>query len=358
MSGALPLSPTCVGWGAITALGPTCRHTGFFLRAARNNFSLSPFVDFQGEPITMSCVTTLPKHWVGAPRLAALASHAIDDATHSLGKKLESPKLKLCLALSRRFGTGRGNTLTPEGMAVARAIMAARFPSLTWEDVFAFPYGAAAGPAAIARAARLFEAKEAEIAVVCGVDSYYDSRVLEQLEREDRLLTADNVDGLRPGEAAAALVLASPHHSLSRSHRRARVLAVGEGAEPTLDDEHPTMARGISTALRPAVAPLRAAQQRCNAWWSDATHEATRVRELDLTIAKFGDVMGFALDFRLPAREVGAVGAATLPLYAALAIESSVRGYAADKLALCFAGSDDGARGALLLECFDSGGSA
>jgi len=48
-----------------------------------------------------------------------------------------------------------------------------------------------------------------------------------------------------------------------------------------------------------------------------------------------------------PARELGEVGAATLPLYAVLALEGWQRGYAADTQALCFASSLHGLCGAL-----------
>src|SRR5688572_27622436 len=60
-------------WGAITPIGPTARHTGFYLRAGRGNFVESPFVDSAGESVVLGAVSLLPKELVGPGRLAALA---------------------------------------------------------------------------------------------------------------------------------------------------------------------------------------------------------------------------------------------------------------------------------------------
>ena len=348
---ALPLSPMCVGWGAVSALGPTARHTGLYLRAGRNNFGLSSFVDALGDPITLSCVTTLPKHLVGPARLCALASGALEQALGPIADQLQGQRVRACLALPLHHAAGKRGALNAEGEAFVALLLEHSALGRQPVECSRLPFGGAGGAPAIALASQLLQAGEADAVVVCGADGAYDDRLLDQLARGDRLLTADNIDGLRPGEGAAALVLVAPHHPLARSRGAARVLALGQGQEPNLPGaDEPTMARGFSEALRGALEPLRERRLRCAHWISDMTHEQYTVREFQILLARFGDT--FAVDARLeaPARELGAVGSATLPMYAALAVEGWYRGYGADEVAVCMAASDDGMRGALLLQ--------
>ena len=85
------------------------------------------------------------------------------------------------------------------------------------------------------------------------------------------------------------------------------------------------MARGLSDALRDAFEPLRAEGTRCPTLYCDVTHEAATVRELQIIIARFGATLATDFLLQTPARELGAVGAATLPLYAVLAAEAWLR---------------------------------
>lgn len=189
-----------------------------------------------------------------------------------------------------------------------------------------------------------------DVVVVGGVDSYYEWTALEALGRQDRLLSPENLDGLLPGEAAAFVVLAR-ENALPGAQPIARVAAVGTASEPVpLGSDEPCLAKGLTTALDRAVAPLRARRQRSNYWLTDLTHETYRVKELQIVIARFGDVVGTATTLLAPAREYGDVGAASLPLLWVLALEAWYRGYAPDRSAVTIAGSDGGARGAVLLE--------
>jgi 3-oxoacyl-[acyl-carrier-protein] synthase I len=347
MSGAL----ACVSWGAITPIGPTARHTGFYLRAGRGNFVESPFVDSAGESVVLGAVSLLPKELVGPGRLAALARAALEGALGPLAANLGAARLRLCLALPARYCSGsKGAPLTREGNEALALITTHPLLDVEPNDVQVFADGVAAGATALAQAQRLLEASPGDIAVVCGVDSYYDAGVLAELEREDRLMTADNLDSLRPGEAAACLVLAGARHPLARTRAVSQLLAVGVADEPTArDPEKQTMARGLTAAIKTAVADLRARNVRCNWLFSDVTHEQRRVRELQLLFGRFGDVMGFDLSLETPARELGEVGAATLPLFAVLATEAWHRSYGADPYAICFASSQHGLCGALCL---------
>jgi hypothetical protein len=102
--------------------------------------------------------------------------------------------------------------------------------------------------------------------------------------------------------------------------------------------------------LKLAVAPLRAAKRRSNSWFTDLTHERWKIRDLQLVIARFGDVVGINTSIETPLRELGDLGAASLPAFCALAVEAWAQGYARDTVAVVLAGSDYGERGAAVLE--------
>jgi hypothetical protein len=102
--------------------------------------------------------------------------------------------------------------------------------------------------------------------------------------------------------------------------------------------------------LKLAVAPLRAAKRRSDSWFTDLTHERWKVRDLQIAIARFGDVVGINTSLETPLRELGDLGAASLPAFCALALEGWAQGYAKDTVAVVLAESDHGERGAAVLE--------
>jgi hypothetical protein len=182
------------------------------------------------------------------------------------------------------------------------------------------------------------------------VDSFYDWPVLDRLQRQDRLITEDNLDGLIPGEGAAFVMLA-PTGGYRQAPPAAHVLDVGTGVEPhALGAEEPCLAAGYTAAMNAALAPLRDARRRSNFWVTDLTHEAYKVKEFQILVARFGDVLGSETILMTPNREYGDVGAATLPLFWTLALEAWQKGYARDRAAVMLAGSDAGPRGATLME--------
>jgi 3-oxoacyl-[acyl-carrier-protein] synthase I len=128
------------------------------------------------------------------------------------------------------------------------------------------------------------------------------------------------------------------------------VLALGAGQEPQpLGADGPCVSEGMSQALDMALAPLRAAGRRCRSWALDSTHEAYATHEVQNLIARFGDVLGVDSELAMPLKELGDVGAAAMPLLAALALEAWRQGLARDDCAVVTGSSERGLRGAMLL---------
>ena len=344
MSGVVrPLAGVAAG-EAITSLGETAAETSLFLRAGIENVGASDFIDAQGQRVQLCACPALPPDLPGPARLLALAAHAIRALQARLpadADACESPAMVLCLP-ERMAAGGDGLALNEAGSAFV-ASLRAHLPR-NWRDVRieALPCGRAAGAAAMQRALQLLDAHE--VVLWGGVDTLLDWAVLEALERDQRLMSADNIDAVRPGEAAAFLALVRPGGG------QASVLAAGGGREPRiLGAEAPCVSAGFTEALDVAVAPLRAAGRRCRSWLLDATHEASATREVQNVIGRFGDVIGVDSELRMPLKELGDVGAAAMPLLAVLALQAWRQGVARDRCALVTGSSDAGLRGALLL---------
>ena len=331
---------------AITSLGESLAETALLWRAGVHNVAKSRFVDARGERIAMCAAPALPSSLLGPQRLVALAAHALDRLHASVGASASAAQhVQLLLALPERFAQADAeHGLDTAGRALVDALRA-RLPK-AWQraDISAFPFGRAAGVLALQQASTLVE--EGTLVICGGVDSQHDWTVLEELLRADRLLGPENVDGVRPGEAAAFLVLERP----ARDDSTLNVVALGLGREPhPVGSPTQSLAHGLSQALRTAVAPLRHAQRRCNHWMLDNTHETYATQALQNVITRFGDVLGLRTVLHTPLKDLGDAGAATIPLLAALAAQAWRLGYADDDTMILAASSDGGARGALLL---------
>lgn len=331
-----------VAWEAVTALGESAVETALLLRAGVTNVSLSHFIDAKGERVMLCHSPALPPTLSGPQRLVALGAHALLKLLPQL--PAGTAPLTVLLALPERFAiVENGFDLTPDGQAVRDGLRRALPVELAHVDIECFPFGRAAGALALRRALDLLS--RGTHVVWGGVDSQHDWEVLQALEQADRLLTADNVDGIRPGEAAAfvALVPAGDSHLVN-------LLSVGLAREPhPVGSEQQSQATGLCSALDNAVEPLRHAIVRCNYWLLDNTHEVYATQALQNVITRFGDVLGLETELHMPLKELGDAGAATMPLLAALAAQSWRTGHACDQTAIITGCSERGARGAMLL---------
>lgn len=336
-------APHVAAAGAITALGPTLRHTALFLRAGQDHVVQSPFIDALGEHVAMNATSTLPADLIGSGRLGALAARACCDALSVLHDPA-STSPRLCLVLPQRF-VGRAADLS-----VVEATVRDALPEpLSTAPVDYIYGGGAAGARALAQASQLLTQPQTDSVLVCAVDSYYEWAMLEPLLAADQLLTADNVDGRRPGEAAAALLLTDNRHFHSRQYGCC-VAAATLGKEPiALGSEEPSTGVGVTEAFETLNRAVSLANGSVPQFLVDTTHEAYRIRELQIMLARFGRLMSDEFELLLPARELGEVGATTLILYAALVAEATRRGFEPALPSLMFGGSEEIWRGAVLM---------
>lgn len=335
-------------WEAITSLGESAAETALLLRAGLNNVGPSLFVDAAGERVLLCAAPALAPDLPAAERLVALAAHALSGLWMALERDA-SPRQRplapiLLMALPERFAQHAWQSeLNDAGRSFVSALRTCLPHGLAGADIEVFPFGRAAGALALGRALQYLGTSR--LVIWGGVDTLHDWVVLQALEAADRLVTVDNIDGVRPGEAAAFAVVVP-----AGSENDVGLLALGLGREPCpVGSEQPSLAVGLTQALEAAVAPLRASTLRTDNWLLDLTHEAYSTQALQNVIARFSDVLGLKTDMQTPLKELGDVGAAAMPLLAVLGAEAWRLGHAIDRTAIVTGCSDNGARGALLM---------
>jgi 3-oxoacyl-[acyl-carrier-protein] synthase I len=342
-----PAIADLLAWEAVTSLGECAAETSLLWEAGIVNLSQSRFVLDDGTRVTMCSQPSLPPDMLGLDRLAALSDIAIQRLACKVEESTFHSVVPLLLCLPDRLAAHpNAHELNQQGKALVNAL-AHSFKLLELKiSIEAFPFGRASGALAMHRATELVA--KGQLVLWGGVDSQYDWDTLQALSNEDRLVTSENVDGIRPGEGAAFVLLtpaASPMHP--------KVLGLGLGRQDRT--KIASRADGLARAIRIATSPLRNYHKRCSYWLTDRTHEAVTTQSLQHVLTACGDVVGKSTTLHAPLQALGDVGAATLPLFATLASEAWMHGSADDDTALLAACSNDGACGAFLL-CAPSAG--
>lgn len=329
-----------VNVGVRTAIGLNARQTGFLLRAGFPAIAGSSLADSQGEPITMSFLPTLSGERVGPERLMALCEAPLREAV----EPISDTDADVFIALDERC----------EEIPLATRLLTAMVTSiLPGARVQVEAGGEAAPSACIEEALGSLEHRRSTAVVIGGVHSDYDPRVIAALEKDGRLFSADNLDARIPGECAAFFVLMGASEAArTKLPVYGRVLGVGRGRERARpDNSDPAYeAFGLSAAVRCAAAPLSAAGRTAGWMLTDLTSEMRRVQEWQSVFVRSQDVLGRPYWIDSPAARIGYLGAAAIPLFAAMAVTAWRYGYAPSSTVLAVAGNDGGDRAALVLE--------
>jgi 3-oxoacyl-[acyl-carrier-protein] synthase-1 len=329
----------CLAWNLSSALGDSATVTGLLWRAGVHNVAASRFVRGNGEAVEFCASPELAPDLMGVERLAQLAGTALRGLFANAAIDPSRPHVAL-IALPERLALAPGSaTLNAAGQRLLDLLTAALPARLAIE---AFPYGRAAGAAALQRARDIVAG--GALVIWGGVDSLYDWSIIEALDAELRLLTPDNVDGVRPGEASAFVLLGPPvtggaHFTGMGLARERPALAPSPVVRPT----------ALAKAIAAAGEGPRAQRRRCASWYLDTTHETVSTQRLQHLLTACADMLAPATTLHTPLKDLGDIGAAALPMFAALALEAWSIGLAEDDEAVLAACSDSGACGAAML---------
>jgi 3-oxoacyl-[acyl-carrier-protein] synthase-1 len=339
-----------VGLGARTALGAGVAPTLAAVRAGIPGFEAHPYmIDKAGERMIVAQASYLAMDSRGARRFVELAVPAAIEALQVLKASVPSrlPPIPVLLGIPAPR-PGRPESLARDLAAALKGIADGPAPLAEPET---FPLGHAAGLWMLTKAAAILQSQRSEFCLVGGVESYMDAETLEWVDANDQLHSESNSWGFVPGEAAGFCLLASPAAvTRYKLASLAQVHAWGTGREPNLiRTETVCLGKGLTEAFRSALAGLPPGQ-RVNHMVCDMNGEPYRADEFGFTVARTGGRFDDAADYSAPADCWGDVGAASVPLFAALVAVAAAKGCAAGPRTLIWASSEAGERGAALLE--------
>jgi 3-oxoacyl-[acyl-carrier-protein] synthase I len=278
------------------------------------------------------------------------ASQIIDDPADAIGEMAvavlspwaDGVRLPVLLALPEtRPGLGAD---LPRKVA---ASLTRRIPGL---QVALSGSGHAAAGAAFRQAREYVSYNQTSCIAVVGADSYLHRDTIAWLDDHRQLHARYNAWGFIPGAAAGACLLCHPSLAqIQRRPPRAFLEAIA------LDQEEvPLKTEGVclGRALSRIVESLLDGQPECvvfDAFYCDQNGESYRADEIGFMLTRASGRFRDSSAFIAPADCWGDVGATSLPLFVALAVEAADRGYAAGPVSLHLAGSESGLRAGLRL---------
>jgi 3-oxoacyl-[acyl-carrier-protein] synthase-1 len=204
---------------------------------------------------------------------------------------------------------------------------------------------------AVQLAAQKVAAGAVEACIVAGVDSYHDQETLKWLDSEGTLMSAANRNGFPPSEAAGACLIATVAYAQGQDLPIFGLInAAVTSKEPyTINSDGVCIGEGLSDALKGVSASIALPEQAITATYCDLNGQRYRNEEFVYSLLRVQEAFVDAHDYQCPADCWGDVGAASGPLFLALAINAKERGYGKGAYPVTWASSDCGYRSAVLL---------
>lgn len=199
--------------------------------------------------------------------------------------------------------------------------------------------GRPGGLAAVDLAFRLFASTEHEYAIVGGVDTYYDGRVLQTLLKDKRLLVGGNPDGFIPGEGAAFILLSKQKTTLHKDTQKTVSLhEPGFGVEPGYRGSEETY-RGDGLASAVAKALANADVAKVKTLYSTMNGENFFSKEHGVAMIRNESRLDENMLTEHPADCFGDLGAACIPVILGIASFHLEQGHTSAPCLVC--GSSD-----------------
>ena len=304
--------------GACTPAGLTLNANVASFRAGLNNFARSAYFRDQrsGANFTLSCLDSI-RDTTAAQRMRFSALKAAGEACGSLAVASHLNAGLLLAAPEDR--PGFSSQLARE---LAQAIVA-QVPLSISKQHCVIQQGGNAGLMLLLRTAhQLLSARDLDVCLLGGADSYIQIEALHWLENSGRLRSPEQPNGLIPGEGAAFLVL-SRTDSVSRCGGK----AIGElSGFSTTQEPQPwyrrqaTLGRGLTDTVRQTFQTATASE--ADAVYADMNGESWRADEWGYAYLRNASHIASPLRTFHLASSLGETGAASAPL--ALSIAAAV----------------------------------
>lgn len=309
-----------VGVGARAPVGLTALQVTMAVRAGKRDVRDTHLIDKHGEVVGLSRLGSIGDGVFGLERFVALGGPALTQAAFpwleaERRRSSQVAPLPVLLALPHAQRPGLDPRLAKHLLAGLEA--RSRVPidgarsELVWDD-------RAGGARALSLAMERLAAG-APAVLVGGIDSFFDPDLVEHLDRELRLHSANTENGFIPGEGAAFLLVTSRSRGAGLA-RYAQLLGVGLGTEPRpYGHDEPCLGLGITQALQRAVAAAGTKARRIGWVLTDVVDERHRVDEWSYAFARGSQAFSADVVHEQPLLQTGDVGAASGPLLLAMA---------------------------------------
>ena len=209
------------------------------------------------------------------------------------------------------------------------------------------PTGRAAGLMAIEAGIRALEEGRAESVIVGGVDTFFDLKLLAELDAEGRILGPQVMDGFIPGEGAAYLVL----KPLAAAGEGRPILALGATSMPDPGHRYgtePAKGEGLSKTLELLRAHLSPPPPPVNTTFAGFNGENFDAKLGGVARLRHTDFFTPNMSMQHPASSIGDTGAACGAIMSSLAATALARGDRTGP-ALVWAASDRESRACALI---------
>jgi 3-oxoacyl-[acyl-carrier-protein] synthase-1 len=336
-----------VGIAGRTCLGASAEASAAAVRGAISGRAEHPFmVDKAGEPMFVARDSLLPADLHGGERLVAIARDPLDQLT-TIVDAIGVGDVPCVLGISVPR-PGHPSALNDEITRTLQQELEKRRSQRLSEI---FPHGHTSGLLAMNSAITKIQRQEHEFCVAGAVDSYLQPETLEWLDERGKLMSEVNRSGFTPGEGAGFCLMTAER--TARKYRLpilCRITGIGIAWEKNaIDSEEPGVGVGMSAAISEACQSLDLAAEKIDFTYCDMNGERYRSEEFTFAALRKQRLFAEVTDNLTPADCWGDVGAASGPLFAALAIASAERGYAKGPRALLWTSADSGHRAAAAL---------
>lgn len=285
-------------------------------------------------------------------RMFTLLAMALQDLNRNAGLdegQMEDTRLYLALPEQSRLA------LEQEDI---HDLMHSHWPMMNLESGFrAYPKGHAGMIYALADAADAIGKGLCSRVLIAGTDSLIGFNDLARLEKQERLKTILNSDGLIPGEAASACLIESTQ---AARHRNAAIACVIKAISTAHEDQSvitgkPATGLGLARAITGIVEHEKDKPITATAVINDLNGEFYRFNEwILIQPGIMGQIQG-EKNLICPARCIGDTGAASPGISICIAARAMARGYLSlnpknkNSQAMIVSSSDTGERGAVLV---------
>ena len=327
--------------GMMTGVGLSAPASCAAIRCGLNNFAETRFMDSGGEWLVGSSVP-LEKPWRGRAKLVHLVVPAIRECL-DFAKSVPPEHIALFLCTAEKDRPGRLEGVDEQLLSEVQDALGVRFHPKS----AVIANGRVGGVEAIQKAWPAVYRENLPGCIVAGSDTYLVAGTLSELERQDRLLTANNSNGFIPGEAGAAILLGPENR---KSEMDLLLTGIGFGEEKaTIDSEEPLRADGLVQAVTQALEMAKITLGKVDYRITSVNGEQYWFKEAALALTRIFRERKEEFDIWHAVDCIGEVGAATVPCSLGIALAAHRKNFAPGNRVLCHFSNDDSHRAALIL---------